>query len=214
MQLDCLDKILQLRAPSATSVNFIIVIDNPAKADEVSRLKAKYEHLPEVRIRENRGNLGASLARNKGISESAAEWVFFLDDDVEPSPDLLDFAALRIHQDPTAAGFVGSTSFPDPAKHICKAAIVFSGVTFFWGAASLPPGTFREDLMPWGVTANLLVRRAQDGVWFDGSFPKTGGGEDIDFCLRKCRALARDGLVAAPDLRAVHPWWNNVGPRG
>jgi hypothetical protein len=36
--------------------------------------------------------------------------------------------------------------------------------------------------MPWAVTANVAV--VNTAALFDLRFPKTGGGEDIDYCLR------------------------------
>ncbi|KAG9314951.1 hypothetical protein JVU11DRAFT_4060 [Chiua virens] len=68
-----------------------------------------------------------------------------------------------------------------------------------------------ETDMPWGVTANLIVRRNNDGVEFNLQFPKTGGGEDIDFCRRK-RDLwfpaKKQGFRPAPEVVVTHPWWN------
>ncbi|TFY65089.1 hypothetical protein EVG20_g5711, partial [Dentipellis fragilis] len=85
-----------------------------------------------------------------------------------------------------------------------------AGVTYFWDIAAKLPGAAKD--LPWGVTANLIVRRSTpDGVAFDLQFPKTGGGEDIDFVLRKrAYALAHGGtgFQAAPDVVVTHPWWN------
>lgn len=36
--------------------------------------------------------------------------------------------------------------------------------------------------VPWAVTANMACRNT--AVRFDVRFPKTGGGEDVDFCIR------------------------------
>jgi hypothetical protein len=36
--------------------------------------------------------------------------------------------------------------------------------------------------LPWAVTANVAV--VNTAALFDLRFPKTGGGEDIDYCLR------------------------------
>ena len=73
-----------------------------------------------------------------------------------------------------------------------------SDITFFY---DLP------DWMgaPWGVTANLLVRRAGN-VRFDERYAKTGGGEDVDFCVR---LVAETGLPLgrAAAARVVHEWW-------
>ncbi|KAF8748014.1 GDP-mannose 4,6 dehydratase [Rhizoctonia solani] len=104
---------------------------------------------------------------NRGLTESSAEWVAFLDDDVDPSPNYLVAAEKYIRQHPNAAGFVGNAISPEQD---CS----------------------RRSL---GVTANLIVRRnIRDDVTFDLIFPKTGGGEDIDYCRKKRRAsLDRGG---------------------
>ncbi len=94
--------------------------------------------------------------------------------------------------------------------------------SYFWDlSASTPEGA----PVAWGVTANLLIRRTP--VRFQLCFPKTGGGEDIAFCLDTVAWLqqhraARDSdsraavacpprpsaLLAAPRLTATHPWWD------
>lgn len=43
----------------------------------------------------------------------------------------------------------------------------------------------RERHPPWGVTANMCVPgRSNNSIWFNCAYPKTGGGEDVEFCLR------------------------------
>eukprot|EP01118_Nematostelium_gracile_P016497 TRINITY_DN6845_c0_g2_i1.p1 TRINITY_DN6845_c0_g2~~TRINITY_DN6845_c0_g2_i1.p1 ORF type:complete len:246 (+),score=46.41 TRINITY_DN6845_c0_g2_i1:46-783(+) len=76
-------------------------------------------------------------------------------------------------------------------------AIHLSGITYFWDIAT------KREKIPWGVTANLLVRRSNH--YFDSEFIKTGGGEDIDYCLQ----LKKFPLLACPDAVAEHPWWSN-----
>lgn len=58
-------------------------------------------------------------------------------------------------------------------------ALHVAGVAFFWSIAA-HLGADAE--VSWGVTANLLVRRTE-GVRFDLGYPKTGGGEDVAFCI-------------------------------
>jgi hypothetical protein len=41
---------------------------------------------------------------------------------------------------------------------------------------------FSTQVLPWAVTANVAVVNSH--VDFDLRFPKTGGGEDIDYCLK------------------------------
>ncbi|KAJ1495074.1 hypothetical protein T484DRAFT_1763875 [Baffinella frigidus] len=50
-------------------------------------------------------------------------------------------------------------------------------------------------------------------VRFDEDFPKTGGGEDIDFILRGQRAMARPLLTLSTEGEAcLHPWWDAGKP--
>jgi glycosyltransferase involved in cell wall biosynthesis len=159
---------------------FIIIIDDP-NSPSIDLLQQKYGADPFVRIRVNKTNLGASASRNRGMKESAADWIHFLDDDVTPEEDLLVQTAKVIRERPDVVGFIGTSRFPT-AANVFTTAIHLADVTYFWDIARKRP----EDTdLPWGVTANLIVRRNPDGVEFDLIFPKTGGGEDIDFCRKK-----------------------------
>ncbi len=47
---------------------------------------------------------------------------------------------------------------------------------------------------------------------FDLRFPKTGGGEDIDYCIQS--KLATGGrLLPAPAAHVAHPWWDGGHPK-
>lgn len=207
VMLPYLDTFLGLQPSPSCSVMFIIIVDDP-NSPNIAELKAKYEERLDVRIRVNKANLGASASRNRGLRESAAEWVLFLDDDVTPRPDILEKLEKVIRDHPRAAGFVGNTTFP-LAETVFTTAVHLAGVTFFWNIASKMPN---EEDVPWGVTANLAARRdVPDGVVYDVSFPKTGGGEDIDYCRKKREysvAHGGTGFVAAPEVGAIHPYWN------
>lgn len=182
---------------SNVSVNFIIVVDGPHA--EVGWLKQLAVDRADVRVRINPVNCGASHTRNVGMDESAAEYNLFLDDDVIPQGDLIDqyVAAVRQHGE-KFDGYVGYSDLPAEPKRIFPTAVHFSGVSFFWRGAQ------KMELMPWGITANLFVRR-ENSPRFDVRYIKTGGGEDIDFCLK----LARQPLCAVPLAVITHPWWDN-----
>ena len=209
VDLRFLEPVLRLRRPEACSVMFVIIIDNPS-SPSIGPLQKKYGSDPFVRIRVNETNLGASASRNRGMKESAADWIHFLDDDVTPDDDLLVRAAEVIREHPNVAGFIGTSKFPI-ADGIFTTAILLADVTYFWDIARKRP----EDInLPWGVTANLITRRNADGINFDLIFPKTGGGEDIDFCQRKGDwVVAKNGggsggFRAAQTVVVTHPWWN------
>jgi len=187
----------------------MFIMDDP-HAPGLEELKAKYEYDPFIRIRTNSVNLGASDTRNRGLTESSSDYILFLDDDVFPSENLLKEAENIIRAYPCHIGFVGLSQFP-PTVNMYTNASHLAGVSFFWDIASK-----MEEHIPWGVTANLLIKRIQDGVKFLPCFPKTGGGEDIDFCLQKQLALGKPydrSLIyefrAAPEMSITHPWWND-----
>ncbi|CCM03967.1 uncharacterized protein FIBRA_06123 [Fibroporia radiculosa] len=185
----------------------IIIVDDPTSPN-IGELMDRYAHRPDVRIRVNPVNSGASASRNRGLQESSAEWALFLDDDVTPEQNILVEAEKAIRSNPAAAGFVGNAQFP-VADTIATAAIHLAGVTYFWDIAKKRAD---DPDLPWGVTANLIARRnVRDDVTFDLGFPKTGGGEDIDFCRRKRNysiAHGGGGFYAAPNVVVTHPWWN------
>lgn len=200
-----LDKFLALPQSPTSAVMFIIIVDDP-NSPRIGDLTQKYGSRPDVRIRVNAQNLGASASRNRGLRESAAEWVVFLDDDVMPDDNLLLEAEKAIRAHPQAAGFVGNAQFPI-ADSVFTAAVHLAGVTYFWDIAE----KIEEDV-PWGVTANLIARRnVPDDVQYDLQFPKTGGGEDIDYCRKKRVYSLKhggEGFWAAPAVKVTHPWWN------
>lgn len=215
---EMLESAISLPVPEGVSTQVTIICDNPGNAEAetlMAELETRHRRNPFVRIRMNKANLGAGPTRNRGLLESAADWVLFLDDDVVPEATILEAYKNLILAYPRATGFVGSSVLPPPQTPR-QAGIVAAGVSFFWTVAATFP-TATE--IPWGVTANLCSRRAASVTFDDtGNFPRTGGGEDIDFCLRMRRwahlAIAdSQGFVAAPQAVIHHPWWDGGSPR-
>ncbi|KAI0829281.1 NAD-dependent epimerase/dehydratase [Trametes gibbosa] len=196
---------LALPYSKTSAVMFIIIVDDP-RSPHIGDLMQKYGHRVDIRIRVNARNVGASASRNRGLQESAAEWALFLDDDVLPDDNILLEAEKYIRAHPQAAGFVGNAQFP-PATSVFTTAVHLAGVTYFWDIAE----KMEKDL-PWGVTASLIARRnVPDGVQYNLQFPKTGGGEDIDYCRQKRKYSLQhggEGFRAAPAVKVTHPWWN------
>jgi glycosyltransferase involved in cell wall biosynthesis len=241
--LPYLKRLCSLPVPSNMRTCFIVIVDNPDKlvslimasetfgalAKEESReavidkaalvLEGQLVHASReqngsennVRVRCNHHNLGASASRNRGLDESAAEFVLFLDDDVIPEANLLDCYARQLQEDTDKeiAGYVGLVRFPrsvdQPLQH---AAVLMSYLTFMFEIAKNP----MYKTPAWGVTANLLIRRT--AVRFDTDYAKTGGGEDVDFCLRLTNSEETDSsigackyLKACPSAVVHHPFW-------
>ena len=203
-------------APSDVDASLIVIVDDPKAVDSVASVCRKYDHRADFKLRVNSANMGASGARNRGMEESSADWIVFLDDDVVPAPGLLAAYRDAMQRFPRAAGFVGLADFPDARDTFWAQAVHLSDVTYFWGVADMMRNDDAD--VPWGVTANLAVRRLRDGVTFDQAFPRTGGGEDIAFCVDKTEAhknavLGGTGFRAVADARVVHPYWDDGRPK-
>lgn len=167
-----------------------------------------WSHNHLVRIYQNTSNVGASQSRNTGIASSFGDWVVLLDDDVIPSMNLLDAYLGAMLRNPDAIVLVGLTCLSDPST-LLQHALKASQMTFFYDVAN------RMVNPPWGVTANICVRgRTSHGVWFSNDYPRTGGGEDVDYCLRIKDLYPfhtrNEVIVAVPEARAEHPFWNNI----
>jgi hypothetical protein len=196
-------------------VRFNLVCDNPDSKDAVSvfhKLEQENEFNSHVRIRMNPVNVGPGGTRNHGLAESCAAYVVFLDDDVLVQRDILSEYWNLAKANPECAGFIGSTILPPPQTPR-QFAVKYAGIAYFWDIAR---NTTRD--LPWGITANLCVKRDPE-IYFYGNeiFTRGGGGEDVDFCMR-LDALYRDrnqskqttrSFAPAPKAVVHHPYWNN-----
>ena len=207
-----LRRILSLRASRHIYVRFWFIIDNPdeenlfsvkALANDMnSNLHENNYFVNVVHYGENRG---ASHARNVGYNYSTADWVLFIDDDVLVDDHLLDAYVGSIMRYPQAKVMVGYTEIPSPINLWTKVLKV-SNIMHFYGIAQ------HRKHPPWGVTANMMVRgsRHNHTIQFKHIYPKTGGGEDIDFVFQVKEMYGGSAcVVATPGAKALHSWWKN-----
>lgn len=212
-----LQRIVSIRASIPTYVKFWIVLDNPdpdhivsvtAMANKVNETQLNIDGNYIVNVVQYGKNHGASYARNIGYNFSTADWVLFIDDDVIPDRGILDAYIGALKRYPEAKVFVGLTELPE-SMNLWTEMLRACNVMYFYGIADqrLHP--------PWGVTANLMVRgsRHNHKIQFKGIYPKTGGGEDIDFVFQFKKWYSRDQngtnvVVGVPGAKAKHPWWN------
>ena len=183
------------------SLEFIVVVDRPS-APNLGEVRRLLDWTPNrvVRVWVHSENKGASLARNTGLAQSLADYIVLLDDDVIPDPELLDAYLGAVDRYPEARIFVGNTRFPK-AKTVLERAMRLSEISYFYGIAK------KMTYPPWGVTANMCVRGPGRTIWFDPRYPRTGGGEDVDFCLRTRQRHGNASIVAVPFAGATHPYW-------
>ena len=98
---------------------------------------------------------------------------------------------------PQVQGFAGTILFPRPPPTQFTAAVEMSFLNFWFGIAG------KLDRVPWCTTANLAVRRTRHR--FKDLFPKTGGGEDVHFCLQ----FEKWPMRPVPQAVVTHPWWKH-----
>ncbi|TNC74794.1 glycosyltransferase family 2 protein [Rubellimicrobium roseum] len=177
----CLDALM----PQVTSDIEVIVVDN-ASTESLAGVRAAH---PGVRI-VTETRKGAALARNRGVAETTAPWIYFLDCDCVPAPDWLA-AAGRVR---TRGDLVGGTiTLFDETPGPRSGAEAFETVFAFNNRSYVETKGF-------SVTANLLTRRE---VWDAVGEFRPGLSEDLDWCHRARSKGFR--LVHADDLRVAHP---------
>jgi glycosyltransferase involved in cell wall biosynthesis len=213
---DYLRRIASLRASrGGVYVKFWFVVDNPCK-DHVNAVKQLSKELNTKQLYDDGNffinvihygaNRGASYARNTGYNYSTADWILFLDDDVIPDENILDAYIGAIKRFPGAKVLAGLTTLPE-ATNTWTTMLRVCNVGYFYGISKL------RRHPPWAVTANLLVRgsRFNPTIQFKECYPKTGGGEDIDFVYQYKNFYQSSGIfvtAAVPEAEVRHPWWN------
>lgn len=163
----------------------VVVIDN---GSDVS-LDLAREAWPGVRILIETAK-GAAPARNRGVAETTAPRLFFLDSDCIPEPGWL---AAAIAAGPRADVVGGAVSVFDETGEPRSGAEAFETVFAFDNKGYVERKGF-------SVSANLLTRR---DVFEDVGGFRSGLSEDLDWCRRA--TAAGYTLAYADDVRVLHP---------
>lgn len=193
--------ILRLQRPADAVIRFYLVVDNPAVVPSSDIM----EMVDDVNIflSINPQNMGAAYTRNKGMEMGHGNWILFLDDDIAVVPDLLDIYVNAAREHPDETGFIGLVTMPPPRTAFGKAVVV-SGAMDIFTIAKYKKG------FAWGATANMMISRDKTGdVRFLADYPKSGGGEDVDFFLRVREKNGYRNYRSLPEAAVEHPWWNN-----
>lgn len=163
----------------------LVVVDNASTLD-LTPIRIAH---PDVRIIVEQRK-GAAEARNRGVNETSAERLFFLDCDCIPAADWLE-TALRLADQADVIG--GRISVFDETPPPRNGAQGFEAVFAFDNRTYVREKGF-------SVTANLLTRRKV----FNATGPFVAGlSEDLDWCWR---ATAKGfSLVYEESLSVAHP---------
>ena len=129
----------------------------------------------EVRVVRAAAEWSSYHARNSGARTASAPWLLFIDDDCEPGPGLLDAYFVPPPADRCGA-VVGAIRSPPEPGNLVEAHAEAAEIL-------LQSRGMTHPLMPYGVTANLLVRRA---AWeaLGGFHEGVRSCGDIDLCWR------------------------------
>ena len=182
-----LTRCLAALAPQLGPETELVVVDN-ASADDLAPARAA---LPGLRVVTETAR-GAALARNRGVTETTAPVLVFLDSDCLPAADWL--AAARATAARSDGDFFGGRIdvFDETPKPRSGAEAFEAVFAFDWQGYI--------DKKGFTVTANMVTRRtvfAAVGPFINGV------SEDLDWCRRATGLGFR--LKAEPDLRVGHP---------
>lgn len=185
--LRCLDAL----TPQAADTVEIIVVDN-ASSDDLSPAKDRF---PGVRFVVE-SEKGAGPARNRGVGETSAPWIMFLDADCLPAPDWLAVGRKIATEDTVIGGRVDVFHETSPPQ---------SGAEAFETVFAFKMGSYlaRDGFLGSG---NLVTTRAVfDAV---GGF-RPAVSEDVDWSTRAAAAGFRlaydDSFVAGHPSRQDWP---------
>lgn len=180
-----LRRCLETLSPQLTDEVELVVVDN-GSSEDLNGLRQDFLQMRLV----TEDRRGAAAARNRGVAETAAPLLFFLDCDVVPAPDWLTTAFACAGSADLVGGRVDVFDETPPPR---------TGAQAFEAVFAFDNRTYVER-KGFSVTANLLTRRdVFDAV---GGF-RGGLSEDADWCFRACAEGYR--LVYADALRVAHP---------
>lgn len=182
--LRCLDALMPQMAALAGRAA-VVVVDNRS-TEPLDAVRAAHPGLPIV----TEPQRGAAAARNRGVAETGAALLFFLDADCVPDPDWLATAFDVADRGDLVGGAITVFDETPPPRTGAQA---FETVFAFDNRGYIEKQGF-------SVTANLLTRR--DVFAAVGGFV-TGVSEDLDWCHRA--TAAGFTLAHAGGLRVAHP---------
>lgn len=152
--------------PQVTGMVDVVVVDN-ASTDDLSLVSGLY---PDLRV-VTEHDKGAACARNRGVAETRAAYLFFLDCDCVPSDNWVA-TALRIKDQADVIG--GKITVFDETPGPRSGAEAFETVFAFDNAGYIRTKGF-------SVTANLLTKRS---IFDDVGGFRASMSEDLDWCQR------------------------------
>ncbi len=194
----------------------VIVVDNNSKDDSCDMIRAKY---PQVRLIENKENLGFSRANNQGVAIAQGEYILFLNPDTVMPEDFLQKMVDYMDTHPDAGSIGprlidgrgqyapdGKKSFPSLSVAIFKTTginKIFKNSTYFnkYYAVHVQENETAEVDILSGCC--MMVRRSVidkvDGAFDEAYFMYC---EDFDLCYRIQKAGYKN--IYYPEVTLIH----------
>jgi len=174
---------------------------NDASTDKTASILNSYSDCSEITILTNARNKGRAVTRNVGIRQSNAEFICFLDGDMEVQPDWLQ-SLLNYFISPNIVAVMGDNVMPLDIEPTIFEKYYFSRLR---GARQLKDGDFvPRRLMLFG---NVMMRKNifTDVGEYDESFLHYGG-EDTDLAFRIANKFPKGFRISNQSTsRHYHP---------
>lgn len=176
---------LEALAPQLSEDIELVIVDN-SSTDDLHPVTSAF---PDLRL-VTEPRKGAAEARNRGVEETTAPWLFFLDADCVPADDWVSNAFAACQMGDLVGGEITVFDETPPPRTGAEA---FETVFAFQNRSYIETKGF-------SVTANLVTSRAV----FEATGPfDASRSEDLDWCHRATDKGYR--LCYAPGLRVGHP---------
>lgn len=177
LTIQCLDSIKR----GTPEEHEIIIVDNASTDGSASYLKTYY---PELKLIENKENLGFAKGCNQGIKVAEGDSILFLNNDTIVPPGWLTPMLKALHSDSTVGMSGPVTNYISGHQRI---PVTYSDVKDMEGFAQEYSETKRGSVMEVRrlIGFCLLVKRSvlDEIGWFDERYG-LGNYEDDDLCLR------------------------------
>lgn len=166
----------------------VIVVDNGSSDGTVGFIKENY---PQVRLIENKENLGACKARNQGIEIAKGNWILTLDCDITLEKDFLNKTMIFAEELKDSVGMLQPKILREHKKTIYSCGIYLSKLRRFYdiGKGKFDNGQFNASKYIFGACSatafykkEMLDQIKEDTGYFDERFFFLV--EDVDLAWR------------------------------
>jgi GT2 family glycosyltransferase len=203
--LECVKSVIQIDY----SAFEIIVVDNGSTDDSILKIKNGY---PQVRIIENKRNLGFAEGNNVGMRASTSDFILLLNDDTVVGKNMLKDLVEAIQADPKIGIAGPEILYYDSPERIWSAGgkIGLFGYAIHLGKGRKIKSSDQTLPVPYICGCAILIKREvvnKIGLLDSDYFAYF---EDADYCFRANKAGYRSLYVPTPTVwHKVKPEWIN-----